>query len=131
MTRRAFIGAGATAGALTVVPTALARSFAPTASQSLVRSRFAPLVGETLTVTGAGSTFSVVLEQIGDLTPALKVNDPNRFSLLFRVASGGTGASGTQVLRHPAVGRLELFISAVGRGAVAAYYEAVVDRSNN
>jgi hypothetical protein len=115
---------------LVAAPAASARSQARKAG-ALKRSRFTPLVGAQLRMTGGGVDARVVLAEVSDLSPVLRPHDPDRFSLLFRVPRGHHVSPGIRTFHHPHLGRVALFVSPVDRGIKARHFEAVVNRSRS
>jgi hypothetical protein len=101
------------------------------ARKALKRARFAPLVGQKLRMTGGGDNARVTLLEVGDLVPALRLDDPNRFSLLFRVPRGHQASPGIRTLHHPRIGGVELFVSPVDRTNRGIHYQAVINRSRS
>lgn len=82
-------------------------------------------------MTGGGVTVIVVLTKIGNLTPVLREDDPNRFVLLFEAPLNHERTQGIRRLYHDALRPVSLFVSPVDRGVRARHYEAVINRSRS
>ncbi len=126
--RRGFLVSGAaavTAGVIVAqAPVAFARSAAKALKPvTLTRAMFLPLVGTTFKVSGSTSTLTLV--EVGDLTGAPAGAD-SQFSLLFEVA-GADLPSRIATLKGSGT-TVSLFVSPVDRGAVHRYHQAVVNR---
>jgi hypothetical protein len=137
MSRRAFVRGGAGVALLAAAPSAWAHSAVAARRRSLsaggtslTRSRFEPALGATLRMTGGGGDdVDVVLTEISDLSPVLRAEDPDRFSLLLVAPRDHRPTASTRTLRHDSIGEVSLFVSPVGRGVRAVRYEAVINRS--
>ena len=124
-TRRSVL-AGAAATAV-VVMTPL-RSWAHSGLDTLSRSAFAPMLGQTFTLTGPLGTVRATLDEVGDLVGAPAGAD-GRFSLLFRAPSTVRAADGTYTVANRRLGSQSLFLVPVDRGASARLYQAIVNRT--
>jgi hypothetical protein len=127
MSRRSFARGGAALALFSAVPVSLAGAVAA-ASSPWARSRFAPFLGSTFRMTGAGDDVDVVLTEISDLRPMARANDDRRFALLFTAPAGHGPADGTRTFRRGGFGAIDLFVSPVGAGTGARHYEAIINR---
>jgi hypothetical protein len=88
---------------------------------------FSPHVNTVFTVRSrAEGPVPLVLARVseGPRTPGIE-----QFSLIFRGRSDAAVGEGTQMLHHPVLGDLDLFIAPVGRSSArAAMYEACFSR---
>lgn len=137
VSRAAFLQMGA-AGAVTVVGLtsgghALRALSALTSSAQpapLSRSAFAPHVGSVFRVRPATPGTSAVRVRLTDLSDIGRTGGHDQaFSLLF--TAGKTTApiaGGVHTFEHPRMGRFQLGIGPVGRGASVRDYEAIVNR---
>jgi hypothetical protein len=130
MSRRTFVRGGAGLALLSVTPVPLAHvlSAATPVPAPWSRSRFAPFRGSTFRMTGAGEDVDVVLTEINDLRPVLRVNDERRFALLFVASPSEAPANGIRTFGHDDFGDIALFVSPVGRVAGALRYQAIINR---
>jgi Domain of unknown function (DUF6916) len=132
ITRRHLIAAGGSAGvaafvALNPQVAAAASAFAGDPAH-LRRSTYLPLMGQQFSLGWWGSSSSVMLASIADL-PYLKGRE-DAFSLTF-LGEAATPPEGAPVaLRHPKLGRFELFLAPIGRETDMQRYEAVINRSH-
>jgi hypothetical protein len=131
VSRRAFMRTGGALALLAAAPAAWARSAVGASNTGLTRARFTPLVGSTIGMTGAGDNLQVVLSEVADLLPVLRVDDPDRFALLFTATRGDPPTPGIRTFTHPELGEVALFVSPVDRGVNALHYEAVINRSTH
>ena len=123
LSRRAVLQAGTLAAA--VLPFASMASAAAATSTSLyARSRFAPLVNGSFTLSDGTHSWKVTLTQVGDVMGA-RSSDENRFTLAFRAASGGL-AQRTYTLRRAGFTATPLFV--VPRGGSSLMFDVVVNR---
>jgi hypothetical protein len=123
LTRRTFLRA---AGGTGVAVAAGARPWSASAAVTdphLRRSSYAGLVGTTFSVDGGPS---LELTAVSDLGRRLARRD-DAFTLIFSGPADAV-ASGIHTLRHPRLGRFELFVSPVDRES-GGRYQVVVDRS--
>jgi hypothetical protein len=135
LTRRRLVLAGGTAVAglyaMGGVPAAAAALSTPA---YLRRSSYAGRVGTSFSaVSATGAAAKLRLTTVADLarvrqTPSLAGRD-DAFALTFSGPSGAPLGSGILRLRHPSLGWVSLFASAVGRPAREQLYEVVVDRA--
>jgi hypothetical protein len=130
LTRRSLLHAGALGAAATFVwlrPWAAA----PAAARAghLRRSSYAGLVGEGFTV----GSVELRLLSVDDLASAAieksLVGSEDAFVLAFAGPLDAVLEGGTHSVRHPALGRFELFVSEVDVPRSERRYEAVIDRS--
>jgi len=128
MSRRTFAGRSVALALFSAMPVSLA-GVAVAAGSPWARSRFAPFLGSTFRMTGAGADVDVVLTEISDLRPAAKANDDQRFALLFTAPRGHGPADGTRTFSRGGFGAIDLFVSPVGAGAEVRHYEAIINRS--
>jgi hypothetical protein len=128
LSRRMFLSGGAAVALLLAGPPAWARSALAARTRPLRRSRFKPVLGATLRMTGGGDDVDVVLAEITDLSPVLRADDEDRFALLLHARGSHRLRAGTKTLRHHDLGAVALFISPVDRGVEPAHYEAVINR---
>jgi hypothetical protein len=125
VTRRTFVGATATLGAVAACPLSAVLDVAPAAASSgLRRSTFAPLVGQRLTMVDSVQTVPVVLEAVVDPSTG---PDEGRFSVLFRAAAGSPATSGVRTFSGSGLQPVALFVGPVGPGRHGVLYEAVVN----
>jgi hypothetical protein len=130
LTRREAILAGAAAA----VTTALSSSpLALAASSPLSRSTYVALtdhrfLGRLRGTTVRRSAFELV--EVADLPRAATLakyrGSDNAFGLLFDGPLGGR--QGIHMLDHPLLGRINLFLTPVGRPSTVQRYEAIIDR---
>ncbi|MDI2098992.1 DUF6916 family protein [Ruicaihuangia caeni] len=97
----------------------------PEVQRELVRSRFAPHVGDTFVFEAEGRSASLVLDAIDDVAPVVEPDDEHRFNLLFTPAGGELPAAVYRV-RHPDAGDAWLFVSSVGTGGSTRHQALVV-----
>jgi len=129
MSRRSFARGGAALALFSAMPASLAgAAVAVAVSSPWARSRFAPFLGSTFRMTGAGDDADVVLTEISDLRPVARANDDRRFALLFTAPAGHGPADGTRTFSRGGFGAIDLFVSSVGAGAGARHYEAIINR---
>lgn len=136
VSRRMFLCGSAALALLAVAPPAWARravsatrGAVAATPRSLTRSRFEPILGGTLRMTGGGHNIDVVLAEITDLLPVLRAHDPHRFALLLHAHGSHQPVSGIRTFHHDDLGDVALFVSPVDRGIGPTHYEAVVDCS--
>jgi hypothetical protein len=137
VSRATFLQMGA-AGAVTVVGLtaggravrALSAMTAAGRPAPLSRSAFAPHVGSAFRVRPAGLGAPAVPVRLTDLSDIGGTRGHDQaFSLLFTAGRGSTPiASGVHAFDHPRMGRFQLAIEPVGRGAHVRDYEAIVNR---
>jgi hypothetical protein len=130
ITRRAVLtgGAGAAgaaalgfaAAAAAATPPPLARLAGPRAADTLVRSRFLPLVGDQFSADGGEL---LTLASVDDVQGA-PAGDEFRFNLVFEPAR--SVGDGIYTLRHPRTNDSVLFLSKFGDQGAAM--QAVVNR---
>lgn len=104
-----------------------------TGVDQLSRQAFAAAVGTDFDVhVGAMQTATVRLVSVTDLVtpPGSPAPAPGRegYSLVFGGAAKHSFPQGTYTLDHPRLGRLPLFLVAVGPTGSSTSYEAVVNR---
>ena len=96
----------------------------------LARSAFTPYAGSTFRIRSGGQGAPLVrarLTEVADLG-RVKASD-DAFSLTFTAGRDSAPlASGIHQFEHPRLGRYELAIGPVGRGARVRDYQAVVNR---
>lgn len=129
VTRRSFVGAGVALGALAVAPPVWA-----VGNQAILkvdRSQWERLVGQRLRLSGHGIVLTVVLAEVTELRPTRFVGDPERYALELRGRKDAPRLSGIHRLYHRDLGRLDLFVSAVGRTIKASHFEAIIDTRAN
>ncbi len=138
LSRRMFLGAGAALALLAAAPPAWARSAVAAARsavaarpKALTRSRFMPVLGATLRMSGGGEDRDVVLAEITDLSPVLRADDEDRFSLLLHAHGSHKPSSGIRTLQHASIGRVALFVHPVGGAVKPVHYQAVINRSRS
>jgi hypothetical protein len=123
--RRAFLGsAGLVVTAAVALPAADRLSPRPRQAR-LVRSTFAPLAGDSLVATGAGTRTRLRLDEVADLLGAPAGSE---HGFVLRFGSTTPLADGIYTIAHPRFGTTELFLGGVDRGA-SRRYEAVVNRT--
>ena len=137
ISRATFLQMGA-AGAVTVVGLttggravrALSAMTGSSQPAPLSRSAFAPHVGSVFRVRPAAAGASAVPVRLTDLADiGQKRGHDQAFSLLFTAArSSAPMAGGVHVFEHPRMGRFQLDIGPVGRGARIRDYEAIINR---
>jgi hypothetical protein len=88
-------------------------------------AQFAPLVGTAFQLQPAdGPAQTATLIEASDAgLPAFQGRVP--FSLLFECPGSDVLPQGIQLLQHPALGALELFLVPVGRNPAGVRYQAV------
>jgi hypothetical protein len=125
LTRRMFVtwGAAAAGGVLLGAKPASAAAANP-----LARSTYAPLVGQTFTLSQNGASVSAVLDSIDDLTSAPAGKADSCFSVVFTSAAGSSLPEGISTVAHRRLGAPQLFLAPVDRGATAQHFQAVVNR---
>jgi hypothetical protein len=93
---------------------------------------YRPLVGTRFSLVTAGVRApAVVLEEARPRVPHPADHpgvEGESFSLIFRAQRGAALDDGVYTLVHPALGRVRLFLVAVGTGRDGQAYQAVVDR---
>lgn len=89
----------------------------------LTKADFAPHISTVFEVTTAGMEPSIIeLTELTDTSSA----SLSTFSLLFRGVEGPVFGHDTHLVRHHALGEMELFIGPVHTGKIdAVYYQAV------
>jgi hypothetical protein len=90
----------------------------------LTRSRFAPLVGSKVRLTGPGGARDVLLTAAAATAPGAA--GERRFSLRFEDHSGRPLPEGIYTVAHRRIGTVDLFLAPVG--SASGRYEAVVNR---
>ena len=135
LTRRRLVLAGGTVVAGLYVSGALPAVAAAVSTPAyLRRSSYAGRVGASFSAVSASGTGATLrLTTVADLararqTPSLAGRD-DAFALTFSGPGGAPLGSGILRLRHPSLGWVSLFASAVGRPAREQLYEVVVDRA--
>ena len=88
-------------------------------------AQFAPLVGTVFSLQPADATAlpATLVEATAAGTPAFQGREP--FSLMFECPGSDVLPQGMQLLQHPALGPLELFLVPVGRSPAGVRYQAV------
>jgi hypothetical protein len=122
MTRRLLLRSGAAAAGATVVGL---RPWSPGVADAampryLRRSTYLRLRSRRFTAHAGGRTAVLRLVSAKGRNAA--------FSLTFAGPLGAPLEAGTHTLRHPALGRFQLFLSPVGAPGRDLRYEAVIDR---
>ena len=128
ISRRAFLRDCGAVAVLSAAPLSMAQIAGATSREPLGRSRFAPLLGTTLTMSGAGERVDVVLAEINDLRPSARAGDEHRFSLVFRAPAGHVRSGGIRTFSHEALGEVTMFVAPIDRGVRSLRYEAVINR---
>jgi len=128
ISRRELIGNGAVLALALTSPSLLGRSLVTRAGADLTRSTFAPLVGDSFRMRGAGIDHAVVLSRIDDLVPVLRPHDERRFALNFDVPFDQPRVGAIRSLWHRRTGAIDLFVAPVGPGWQASTFEAVINR---
>lgn len=129
MSRRMFLRSSAALAAVAATPQAVVRGMHSLAPARLVRSRFVPALGTTFRVSGGSVDLRLVLTEINDLSPVLRADDEDRFSLIFEAPLGRRALDGIRTLRNERIGVVDLFVSRVERPIGAQRYQAVINRS--
>jgi hypothetical protein len=96
----------------------------------LARSSFSPHVGRVFRVGSAGAQRAAVRMRLTSIADIGRTRGDDRaFSLLFTASRSSTPlAGGLYAFDHPQMGRFQLAILPVGRGARVRDYEAIVNR---
>ena len=128
MSRRTFLRGGGAAALIALTSGLLARAPVAAAQPLLTRSRFVPALGDTFRLSGGGDNREVTLIEINDLLPVVRVQDEDRFALVFQAPRGHPPVNGMRTFHHDTVGDVVLFVSPVGRSDTVVHYEAVINR---
>jgi hypothetical protein len=126
LTRRSFVAAAAAASTV-VLATPLRAAARRVSAPSLGRSTFAPLVGQTFTLTGPAGAVHATLEELGDVIGAPPAAE-TRFSLVFGTATPGPGVDGTSTVANRRLGSCSLFLVPVDRGAGRRRHQAIINQ---
>jgi hypothetical protein len=129
LTRRSLLGAGALGAATVVGLRPWVAAPAAAAPGHLLRSSYLGRVGEGFTVGSADLRLMSVDDLAGAAVEKSLVGSEDAFVLAFAGPLDAALAGGTHPVRHPALGRFELFVSEVGQPRSERRYEAVIDRS--
>jgi hypothetical protein len=135
LTRRRLVLAGGTAVAGLYVMGGLPAAAATRSTPAyLRRSSYARRVGATFSAVGAtGTAATLRLTTVADLARAQQtrslVGSDDAFALTFSGPAATPLGSGMLRLRHPSLGWVSLFATAVGPPVRAQLYEVVVDRA--
>jgi len=124
-TRRSVLAGAAATAVVVLTPRA---SWAGPRLDTLSRSAFAEMLGQTFTLSGPLGTVRATLDEVGDVVGAPRGAD-GRFSLLFRAPSTVRAADGTYTVANRRLGSQPLFLVPVDRGASARLYQAIVNRT--
>lgn len=126
-----MLAAGGSAGAAAFVALNPQLAAAATAiggdPAHLRRSTYLPLIGQQFSLGWWGSSSSLLLAQISDLSHLKGREDAFSLTFLGDAATPDGGAS--VALRHPKLGRFELFLVPIDREGDPQRYEAVINRS--
>jgi hypothetical protein len=143
VSRRAVLGAGASALGLAALGVGLPDAEATTRStprtkaraatakatpmSAPVRADYAHVVGRVFTATRGGHSYRVKLTHLQDIAPATPKQRPHCFALIFAPVGKARLHDGIYVLRRAGVRTHKLFISSVGteRGM-----QAIINRSH-
>jgi hypothetical protein len=126
VSRRALLLTGTGAAALALTPLGWLQSAVAASSAIPSRAAFAGCLGATFRVSANAGAVDAVLTEVSDLTPVNTANDPNRFSLIFRLS--GQLAQGVYSFRQTKIGTCQLFAVPVDRGAQGRYLQVVINR---
>ena len=94
---------------------------------ALPRSRFTPLVGQRLTVSGPSGTVRARLEEVRDLA-GCPASDERSFALELRCPRGSAVTNGIHTVSHPQLESVSLYLGPVERGTNGPLLEAVVNQ---
>ena len=122
--RAVLLGAGG-AAVLSLFPWgALQSAFAASAFPR--RDAFAGCLGTTFRISGNGLGVDAALAEVEDLQPVLRVNDQNRFGLIFDLDAALP--QGLYTFRQKQLGSVVMFGAPVDRGVKARCFQSVVNR---
>ena len=79
-------------------------------------------------MTGGTYLANLVLDEVNDLSPVIKIDDEHRFSLIFAGPPHGPRIDEIAEFRHEEVGAFSMFVTPVDRVANATHYESIVNR---
>lgn len=119
----------AAAVALPVVAASPAAALAGAGNGSLLlRQNFLPLAHRTFQIVdGAGTSATVTLATVSDLSPEPSPGSDLRFSLMFEGGTSSTLPQGTYQLQQRALGSVAVLVVPVGLPATRARYQVVVN----
>ena len=98
------------------------------ATDPLARSSFSPFVNSTFHVVDGGRRVPVVLSRIDDIASTSPTTREDRFSLVFKGASGPSLSQNTRRLIHPGRPTVDLFLAPVGMQRTDRTYQAIIHR---
>jgi hypothetical protein len=124
--RRAVLGAAASAVALAPLASAVRADAAVSTTRLYRRRRFSPLVGKSFTLAGRAGHWPVTLTEVTDLS-AGAAGDQHRFGLTFHCAAGGP-LQDTYILRRSRFTDTTLFV--VPSDPERRTYQAVINSTS-
>jgi hypothetical protein len=124
LSRRAVLGAGATA--ITVIGTGLHVATAEAATASLIRSTFVPLVGTSLRLARGGVTYRATLAGVFDLVGA-PAGASTQFGLALTTKDARV-TDGIYTVSSTRLAPVELFVSPSGQVSSPRRLSAIVNR---
>jgi hypothetical protein len=129
LTRRSLLRSGVLAAAATLAGGAWRTAPAAAAAGHLRRSAYDGLVGQRFAAGGVELRLLSVTDLAGAAGDKSLAGSEDAFALTFSRALDAALEAGTHTVRHPRLGRFELFVAPVGQPGADRAYEAVIDRS--
>jgi hypothetical protein len=125
ISRRAILLCGGGAALLTVVPFGPLQNALGATMTIPRRDAFTACRGANFRISGNGLAVDAVLSEVDDLQPVLRVNDQNRFGLIFNL--GAALPQGLYTFRQKQLGSVVMFGAPVDRGVKTRCFQAVVN----